>query len=182
MLSQTSGTLLLTLFNVPGIVSSSFFGYLSDKKRFSLSAATTSSMSAISSGLSAFLLWGFTSQGDLVLLIFFSMIFGFFAGGYSGTWGGIINDLEQEAANANEAIDSGMVYGLLNGARGIGYVTGGLASVPLLKASSFTASSRYAYGTSYGPLIIFTGLSTILGALGLSSKLMRIRWFSHVHR
>ncbi len=34
----------------------------------------------------------------------------------------------------NEAVDSGVLYGLLNGARGIGYVAGGLASVPLLKA------------------------------------------------
>jgi hypothetical protein len=28
----------------------------------------------------------------------------------------------------NEAIDTGMLYGLLNGARGVGYVSGGLAS------------------------------------------------------
>src|ERR1700722_8561032 len=136
LLSQTSATLLLTLFNVPGIVASSFFGYLSDNKHFPLSATTITSISAVSSALSAFLLWGLTSQGSMALLILFSITFGFFAGGYSATWGGVINELEREAAQRNEAIDTGMLYGLLNGARGIGYVSGGLAGVPLLKAGS----------------------------------------------
>lgn len=170
LLSQNSATLLLTLFNLPGILSSSFFGYLSDKKRFSLSATTVTSISAISSALSAFLLWGLTSQGSMALLVLFSMTFGFFAGGYSATWGGVINELEREAAQRNEAIDTGMLYGLLNGARGIGYVSGGLASVPLLKAGSGISLGRLGYGTIYGPLIIFTGLSTAFGGWGVIWK------------
>ena len=167
LLSQTSATLLLTLFNVPGIVASSFFGYLTDNKRFPLSATTVTSISAVSSALSAFLFWGLTSQGSMALLVLFSMTFGFFAGGYSATWGGVINELEREATQRNEAIDSGMLYGLLNGARGIGYVSGGLAGVPLLKAGSASSVGRFGYGTAYGPLIIFTGLSSVFGGWGL---------------
>lgn len=163
LLSQTSATLLLTLFNIPGIVASSFFGYLSDNKRFPLSATTVTSISAISSALSAFLLWGLTSQGSMALLVLFSITFGFFAGGYSATWGGVINELESEAAQRNEAIDTGMLYGLLNGARGVGYVSGGLAGVPLLKAGSTSSLGSFGYGTTYGPLIIFTGLSSVFG-------------------
>ncbi|MCJ1479723.1 hypothetical protein MMC13_008409 [Lambiella insularis] len=170
LLSQTSATLLLTLFNIPGIISSSFFGYLSDNKRFPLSATTVTFISAISSALSAFLFWGLTSKGSLALLILFSMTFGFFAGGYSATWGGVINELENEAAQRNEAIDTGMLYGLLNGARGIGYVSGGLAGVPLLKAGSTSSMGGYGYGTAYGPLIIFTGLSSVFGGWGLLWK------------
>ncbi|OCL15295.1 MFS general substrate transporter [Glonium stellatum] len=175
LLSQTSATLLLTLFNVPGIVASSFFGYLSDNKRFSLSATTVSAISAVSSALSAFLLWGLTSRGSMALLVLFSMTFGFFAGGYSATWGGVINELEREAAQRNEAIDTGMLYGLLNGARGIGYVTGGLAGVPLLKAGSTTSVGSFGYGTTYGPLIIFTGLSSVFGGWGLLWKWKLLR-------
>ena len=167
LLSQTSATLLLTLFNVPGIVASSFFGYLTDNKRFPLSATTVTSISAVSSALSAFLFWGLTSQGSMALLVLFSMTFGFFAGGYSATWGGVINELEREATQRNEAIDSGMLYGLLNGARGIGYVSGGLAGVPLLRAGSASSVGRFGYGTAYGPLIIFTGLSSVFGGWGL---------------
>ncbi|KAI0132149.1 major facilitator superfamily domain-containing protein [Xylariales sp. AK1849] len=170
LLSQTSATLLLTLFNIPGIVSSSFFGYLSDNKRFRLSATTVTSISAVSSALSAFLLWGLTSQGSMVLLVLFSMTFGFFAGGYSATWGGVLTEMEREAAQRNEAIDTGMLYGMLNGARGIGYVSGGLAGVPLLKAGSTTSVGGFGYGTSYGPLIIFTGLSSVFGGWGLLWK------------
>jgi len=169
-LSQTSATLLLTLFNIPGIASSSFFGYLSDNKHFPLSATTVTSLSAIISALSAFLLWGLTSQGSFALLILFSITFGFFAGGYSATWGGVINEMENEAAQNNEAIDTGMIYGLLNGARGIGYVSGGLAGVSLLKAGSMSSLGKFGYGTTYGPLIMFTGLSSVFGGWGLLWK------------
>ena len=163
LLSQTTATLMLTLFNAPGIASSSFFGYLSDNQRFPLSALTVTAIPPVTSALSAFLLWGLTSRDSLGLLIVFSVTFGFFSSGYSATWGGILNQLEREAAERNEAIDSGIVYGLLNGARGIGYVSGGLASVRLLKAGSISSAGDFAYGTSYGPLIIFTGLSSMVG-------------------
>ena len=167
LLSQTSATLLLTLFNIPGVFASSLFGYVSDNKHFPLSATTVTFVSAISSALSAFLLWGLTSQGSMALLVLFSITFGFFAGGYSATWGGVINELELEAAQSNEAVDKGMLYGLLNGARGIGYVSGGLAGVPLLKAGSKISKGGFGYGTTYGPLIIFTGLSSVFGGWGL---------------
>jgi len=42
--------------------------------------------------------------------------------------------------------------------------------VPLLKAGAI-ASGSFAYGTTYGPLIVFTGLSTIFGGWGLLWKL-----------
>lgn len=174
LLSQTTATLLLTLFNVPGIASSSFFGYLSDNKYFKLSATTVTFISAISSALSAYLFWGLTSQGSMALLVLFAITFGFFAGGYSATWGGILNEMEREAAHKNEAIDTGMIYGLLNGARGIGYVGGGLVSVPLLKVGSMTSMEGFAYSTVYGPLIIFTGLTSAFGGLGMLLKCKKI--------
>ncbi|KAJ9138093.1 MFS general substrate transporter [Pleurostoma richardsiae] len=173
--SQTSATLLLTLFNVPGIASSAFFGYLSDNRHLRLSAPTVTAVSAVCSALSAWLLWGLTSGGSMALLVLFSVTFGFFAGGYSSTWGGVMNELEREAARWNEPVDSGMLYGLLNGARGIGYVSGGLAGVELLKAGRDAGSvGGYGYGTSYGPLIIFTGLSTVFGGWGLLWKWERL--------
>ncbi|KAI1131302.1 major facilitator superfamily domain-containing protein [Nemania abortiva] len=176
-LSQTSATLLLTVFNIPGILSSSAFGYLSDNKYFPLSATTVTAISALSSSLAAFFLWGFTSQGSLAQLLLFSATFGFFAGGYSATWGGVINELESEAVLCNEAVDAGMIYGLLNGARGIGYVSGGLVSVPLLKAGSGTSIGEFGYASTYGPLILFTGLSSVFGGWGILW-----RWTSSLHR
>ena len=77
-------------------------------------------------------------HGSLVTLGLLFIPFGFFAGGYGATWGGLKNNLESEARQFNEAIDSGMhgIYGLLNGARGIVYVAGSLIGVPLLDARS----------------------------------------------
>ncbi|KAH9892358.1 putative monocarboxylate transporter [Xylariomycetidae sp. FL2044] len=180
-LSQTSATLLLALFNVPGIASSFFFGYLSDNRRLPLSATTTTAIAAGSSALSAFLFWGLTSPGSAALLTLFSLTFGFFAGGYSATWGGVLNELEGEAARHNEAVDPGMLYGLLNGARGLGYVGGGLVGVQLLKAAGGGGGANppgsFGYGTSYGPVIIFTGLSAMFGGWGLLwkwKKLLRV--------
>lgn len=173
LLSQTSATLLLTIFNIPGIIASSFFGYLSDNKRLNLAASTVTSVPAVGSALAAFLFWGLTSQGNMALLVLFSITFGFFAGGYSATWGSVLNELECEAADRNEAVDMGMLYGLLNGARGIGYVSGGLAGVPLLKAGSGTSLGSFGYGTTYGPLIIFTGLSSVLGGWAVLWKWKR---------
>jgi hypothetical protein len=49
-------------------------------------------------------------------------------------------------------------------------VSGGLASVPLLKAESSISVGSFGYGTTYRPLIIFTGLSSIFGGWGLLWK------------
>ncbi|KAI1114409.1 major facilitator superfamily domain-containing protein [Nemania sp. NC0429] len=173
LLSQTSATLLLTVFNIPGILASSLFGYLSDddNRYLPVSATTVTAVSALSSALAAFFLWGFASRGSLAQLLLFSVTFGFFAGGYSATWGGVINELEGEAARWNEAVDAGMLYGLLNGARGIGYVSGGLLSVPLLKAGGAMPIGEFGYASTYGPLILFTGLSSVFGGWGILWKL-----------
>ncbi|KAL8301717.1 hypothetical protein RB593_000494 [Gaeumannomyces tritici] len=144
-----------------------------DNRHLRLSAATVTSISAVSSALSAFLFWGLASKGSMALLVLFSVTFGFFAGGYSATWGGVLNEMEREAAERNEAIDTGVLYGLLNGARGIGYLSGGLAGVPLLKAGRGAIGS-FGYGTSYGPLILFTGLSSIFGGWGLLWKWLHL--------
>lgn len=178
-LSPTFSTLLLTLVNIPGICSSTFFGFLSDNKHFRLSAPTVTAISAISSALAAFFFWGLAARGGIALLILFAITFGFFASGYSATWGGIMNDMERDAAQRNEALDSGVLYGLLNGARGIGYVSGGLVSVQLIKVGSQVPSGTFGYETTYGPLIIFTGLSLAFGGWGLA---FRTNWRSVLRR
>jgi hypothetical protein len=100
---HTSATLLPTLVNIPSIVASSFFGYLSVNKRFPLSATTITSTSAVGAALSAFRLWGLTSQGSVALFVLFSITFGFFGSGYCTTWGGVANELEREAGTRSWA-------------------------------------------------------------------------------
>lgn len=170
--SASSSTLLVTLFNAPGIVSCAFFGLLSDNKRMPLSANSTTFISAAVSALAVFLLWGLAgaSSGNAALLVLFALIYGCFAGGYSACWGGVIKEMEQDAVERNEAVDSGIVYGLLNGARGIGYVGGGLAGVQLLKAGSGNFHGKFGYDTPYAPLILYTGLATAFGGWSVLFK------------
>jgi len=56
----------------------------------------------------------------------------------------------------------------LAGGRGIGYLAGGFAGIELLKAGALD-TSRWAYGTKYGSLILFTGIGAAVG----SSVLLR---------
>jgi len=75
--------------------------------------------------------------------------------------------LEREAAERNEAIDTGVVLGLFNGARGVGYVSGGIAGVQLLKAGTASVLGNSGYSTAYRGLIIFTGITSVFGGWSL---------------
>lgn len=162
--AESSST--IAIFNAPGIISCTGFGIMSDK--FRVSATTNTLISAVGSALCVFLLWGLKSHTISALLISFAIGYGFFASAYSSTWGGWIKELEKEAAEHNEAINSGMLYGLLNGARGVGYVVGGLSGVELLKAGAVLDSRKWTLGTRYGALILFTGISAILGGWSIA--------------
>ncbi|KIW12187.1 hypothetical protein PV08_09463 [Exophiala spinifera] len=192
-LSATSATLLLTLFNVPGILSSAFFGWLSDNRFRPLSATATTALSSVTSALSVWLLWGLAPArgrggggSNMAILSLFSVVFGFFASGYSSTFGGVCKQLEREAAERNQALDSGVVFGMLNGARGVGYVVGGVAGVSLLSVGEKAldggggglSGGRAAYGTEYGPLIVFTGLTIIFGGWSVAWKIFNRRVFN----
>ncbi len=63
-----------------------------------------------------------------------------------------------------------MLYGFMNGARGIGYVVGGLSGVELLKVGPVQGSQERALGTKYGALILFTGISSALGGWSIIWK------------
>jgi sugar phosphate permease len=178
-LSGIVSSLMIALFNAPGIVSCFLMGFLCD--RSSMSASAETQISTIGSALCVFLLWGLKSHEIPALLIVFSIGYGFFAGPYSSVWGGWIKEIEYEAHDHNEAINTGMVYGLLNGARGIGYVVGGLSGVELLKAGAVGGDREWAYGTKYGAVIIFTGICSVLGGWSIcwqggGSKIARRLW------
>lgn len=160
-LSSILSSLMIAVFNVPGIISCTLFGLLCDKS--GLSASANTQISTWGSGLCVFFLWGLKSHRIPGVLIAFAAGYGFFAGGYSSTWGGWIKEFEREAAANNEAINTGMLYGLMNGARGVGYVVGGLVGVELLKVGPVGDTTRWAYGTKFGAIIMFTGVCSIIG-------------------
>lgn len=147
-LSDTFGTLVLSLFNGTSIFGGVIMGMLCD--RFDVTNVIL--LSSFMSAASVLLLWGLCPNQGIVLLTLFSLTYGFFGGGFSSTWSGILTELKQ----ANPGLETGFVFGLLAGGRGIGNVISGPVSSLLMQNKVGDAG---AFSTSYGALILFTGLT-----------------------
>ncbi|KAJ5666838.1 hypothetical protein N7462_011247 [Penicillium macrosclerotiorum] len=161
-LPETMGTMLVSLFNATSIFGGIVLGMLCD--RFNVSNVLF--LSSMGSALSVFLLWGMASsesespQGALALLTLFSLFYGFFAGGFSSTWSGVITQIKRDSMSPS--LETGLVFGLLAGGRGIGNVISGPLSSILIQQGSLSESTGF--GTQYGTLILFTGLTAFFGA------------------
>ncbi|KAJ5464154.1 hypothetical protein N7475_007289 [Penicillium sp. IBT 31633x] len=169
-LSQNTGTMLVSLFNATSIFGGIALGVLCD--RFSVTNIML--LSSVGSALSVLLFWGMasspgsssdSSQTAIALLTIFSITYGFFAGGFSSTWSGVITQIKRDSS---PSLDTGLVFGLLAGGRGIGNVISGPLSTVLLHSGSLGDSSGMGastgYETQYGTLILFTGITAFLGA------------------
>lgn len=168
-LSQNTGTMLVSLFNATSVFGGIALGALCD--RFSVTNIML--LSSVGSALSVLLFWGMasssssadSSQTAIALLAIFSITYGFFAGGFSSTWSGVITQIKRDSS---PSLDTGLVFGLLAGGRGIGNVISGPLSTVLLKSGSLGASSglrgNTGYETQYGTLILFTGITAFFGA------------------
>lgn len=144
-------SLTVILFNLASMVGCIFMGMLVDRYR----ATTCILVSSVGSGLSVFFLWGFSVS--LAPLYVFCIDYGFFAGSWSSTWPAITRETQQ----LKQLADPAMVQGVLEAGRGIGNIASGFLSESLV--SSRPLSSAYAFGGTYGSLIIFTGVTSLLG-------------------
>jgi len=154
--SNTISIIILSLLNLSSVFGQIILGKLSDR----LAPYNVTLISSIGATLSVFLLWGFSSS--LPPLILFALVYGFFGGGYASSWTGSINHIVQE-----NPTKKGFVFGLLCAGRGIGNVISGPLSAVLIQAGSRGEKhGGFAYGTIYGNLIVFTGVTAAFGALG----------------
>lgn len=161
-LSQTTGTLLVALFNATSVFGGIIFGALCD--RFAVTNIML--LSSVGSALSVFLFWGLASspssssypQAAIALLVLFSTIYGFFAGGFSSTWSGVLVQIKRDSPS----LETGLLFGLLAGGRGIGNVISGPLSSALIQRGGI-GSEGLGYSTEYGTLILFTGITALLG-------------------
>jgi MFS family permease len=182
--STSKSALLVAGLNAPAVFGNVWFGFVSDGKpvfcgHLSLRMSTVIVISALGSCLPTLFFWGFAptdSKSGMALVAVFVITYGFFAGGYSSTWGGMVKDMSREAESNNEAIDTALVYGLLNAGRGLGWVVGGFAGIGLLNAGS-VGTADLAYGSKYGSMILASGIGAALGGMSI---LLRFRdWTPH---
>ena len=125
-------------------------------------------LSSVGSALSVFLFWGLSSsppsstypQAAIALMALFSITYGFFAGGYSSTWSGVLVQVKRDSPS----LETGLVFALLAGGRGIGNVISGPLSTALIDKGAIGGGEGMGYTTKYGTLIMFTGITALFGA------------------
>jgi MFS family permease len=161
-LSNITGTIMLALFSGCSVFGSLIVGLFND--HFQVSTCVL--FSAIGSALSIFLFWGFSSQ--VALLAAFAITYGFFAGGYSSTWSGVLTEMKM----LDHRVETGLMYGLLCGGRGLGFMISGPVSSMLLNAKIGTDWST-GYGGEYRSMILFSGISALLGGWGFGERWLR---------
>jgi len=156
-------TLTLILLNGAGCLGCVVMGSLVDRYH----VTTCVLISTIGSTLAAFLLWGLS--GSLAPLYIFSILWGLFAGCWASIWPGIMRDVQRKKENA----DSGMVFACLAAGKGIGNVASGPLSEALIR-SGYWRGAALGYGSGYGPLIVFTGVTALCGGCSVAAR--RVGW------
>jgi MFS family permease len=169
-LSPLQGSIIVAVLNtasVPGVV---LLSALCD--RFHVSNVML--LSTLGSAISVFLLWGLSSSSTaLPLLIIFALTYGFFAGGFTATYAGIVRELRRVSPPG--AADLGSIFGLLSAGRGIGNIVCGPVSELLLRDGGGRANmSNFAYGTSYSPLVIFTGVTALVAITPWATRKLHV--------
>jgi MFS family permease len=166
-LSSVAGSLTVALFNATSVLGQVGFGILIDR----MHVTSVILISTIGATVSIFLAWGL-SMG-LPLLCIFALLYGVFGGGFTSTYTGMIKEVQRKTPNA----ETGTIFGLLAAGRGVGAVLSGPLSEALLRDGSWKSAAGLGYGTGYGPLIVFTGVTALCGGLsfvGNKAKLMTL--------
>ena len=129
---------------------------------------TCSMLSTLGSTIGVFMIWGFSTS--LPPLFVFAVEYGIFAGSWVATWPGIVRTVSEQ----NLSADRGTVLAWVATGRGLGNVVSGPLSEALLHGMPWKGSVSYGYGTGYGPVIVFTGLTALLS--GGSFVARRVGW------
>ncbi|KAL8679587.1 MAG: hypothetical protein Q9186_004144 [Xanthomendoza sp. 1 TL-2023] len=154
-LSETASSLTLSLLNAASVIGQILLGALTDK----YAVTNIILISTLSSTLSIFLVWGFSTS--MAPLYVFSLLYGLFAGGFSSCWAAMISEIRHK----DPTIDPGLAFGLLSVGRGVGCVICGSLSTLLLKYGEGGWGDVGAYGTGFGLLIVFTGVTALLAGM-----------------
>ena len=154
-LPTLTGAILIAVYSLASVLGSLVTGFLNDQ----LSPTTVILLSSLGSTISVLVFWGLSS--GIALLSVFAIFYGFFAGGFSSTYPGILHEMRREDSN----VDTGLIMGLLLGGRGVGFLMGGPFSGGLMK-TTLGGLGSIGYDTQYGPIIVASGVTALFGSWG----------------
>lgn len=92
-------------------------------------------------------------------------MYGIFAAGWSAIWAGMIREVQR----ADEKAGFGVLMGLFSAGRGVGSVVCGPVTEWLIRYGSWDGVGG-GYGTEYGAVIFFTGVSAACGLIGFGAR------------
>lgn len=165
--SNFMSTLTLLLINVTCTIGLVSMGSLSDR----LQVTTCMILSATGAAMSVLVIWGLSAS--LPVIYVFCVFYGLFAGSWSAIWPGIMREMARKGeADGYGLTDPVMVQGHLCVGRGLGNIVSGPLSAALIGGAPWKGQARGGYGTKYGLLIVYTGLTAMFGVVPFFGKLV----------
>ena len=167
-LSNEASSVTLSLINAAAVVGNIAVGALVDR----VDINTAIVIPSVAATVACFVVWGLSTS--LAPLYVFAIMYGASAGGYSATWPGITMAIRDRCRDENgvSRVDSGMVVALLAAGKGIGSVASGPLSELLLEADTWRGRAGGAFGTGYGGLVVWSGITMFLGGTSWFVKKM----------
>ncbi|PON27771.1 hypothetical protein TGAM01_v203538 [Trichoderma gamsii] len=157
--------LTIILFNLAIAIGLIVMGLLSDK----LAVTTCMAISAVGAAISVLVIWGLTVS--LPVLYLFCVFYGLFSGGWASIWPGIMREVSQRGENDRYGYaDPIMIHGCLCVARGVGNVISGPLSDSLTASMPWQGKAIGGYGSGYGILILYTGITGLLSGMNIIWK------------
>lgn len=164
-MTGTEGTFMLALVNMGVVFGAIWVGALTDRMHV-ISVMALCSFGAV---LAVFVFWGLAVS--MPMLCLFSLLYGLTAGGFSATYTGIVQLVKEQ----DTAADTGMIFGFLAVGRGIGALASGPLSEALLHMQTWKGEAKLGYGTGYGLLIVFTGITAAAGGTSFIARRIELR-------
>ena len=160
-----SGPLALALYSVSTFGGCLLLGGLVDH----FHVCTVILLSTLGQLIAIFVFWGLTN--GQALLYIFAIVYGIFGGAFVATWPGA--SLAIRRAIPGCYVDTGFVLSLFTMGKGLGSVVSGPISTALLQ-SGWHVNAKLAYGSEFGGMIVFTGVSAALGVIAAFGRVFRI--------
>lgn len=158
--SSLSGTIAVSLCNGAMVLGATFTGWLVDRYH------VTTAINICTAGtlVAVFLFWSFAVYQPIMYI--FAVLYGFFAGGFSSTWSGCANPVRRHYP----AVETGMIIAMFSAGKGLGAVISGPLSGALVKSDVWKNHAGYAYGSGFGYLILFSGITASFQSIGWVGK------------
>ncbi|KAL9616278.1 MAG: hypothetical protein Q9160_008840 [Pyrenula sp. 1 TL-2023] len=157
--SPITGTVAVSLCNAAIVCGAMTIGWLCDRHHvaFPLIICTTGTVLAV------FVLWGFSVYQPIMYI--FAITYGFFAGGFPATWAGCSHPVRRVYP-----VETGMIIALFTAGKGVSSLISGPLGGLLASFDTWRHHVGYAYGSGFGYLIVFSGVSAAFGSLGWIGK------------